>query len=329
MKKKVIGILLIAFIVTFIYLYNHNDETKLISKTIKYNGSNLMISIDGIVSNTLPISGSYYLASYDCKSSNTKITWDSLNYKLSVSNGNKKGGIACYLNFETTPKLTDMELGSYVSYVGNNGCPEGHCDGTNANYVSDTDMGYCPDSSGNFVVNGWRVAYIKENSAYLISAGAPECMCTSESGSISDDYCDSAVSYETVHIDNLDDRALKYCNKNYVDGGVCNYDTAWSFETDDFKNITGYYINSCANTYSNMSCGYNNDLIDIGSSYWFADTYSPGRGEVYFYDSNRIIDYYNSIFVYGMRPVIKLDSNVLVTGGSGTYDDPYIISKGN
>ena len=43
-------------------------------------------------------------------------------------------------------------------------------------------MGYCSDSNYKYNANGWRIAYIKEGTVYLISAGSPECMCTSSNG---------------------------------------------------------------------------------------------------------------------------------------------------
>ena len=77
-------------------------------------------------------------------------------------------------SYET--KLSSVASGSYVKYTGSNGCSGKACEGQNANYVSDSNMGYCYSSSYKFNANGWRVAYTKKNdSAYLISAGAPEC----------------------------------------------------------------------------------------------------------------------------------------------------------
>ena len=32
-------------------------------------------------------------------------------------------------------------------------------------------------------------------------------------------------------------------------------------------------------------------------------------------------------FSYGVRPIIRMDANVVVVGGSGTYEDPYQISN--
>lgn len=290
-----------------------------------------MISIDGNTSATLPTHGNYYLASYDCKNSNTKLTWNNETYTLDVSNGNKRGGVSCYLNFETYPSLSDMSVGSYVTYVGDNGCPDGHCDGTNANYISDMDMGYCEDSGYKFIVNGWRIAYIKDNSVYLISAGAPECMCTSNDGTTSDSSCSNyeATVGVPIHLKNLADKALTYCNKSYAYGGICDSNSAWAMDATDFKNITGSTLSSSScygvSYYSSVPCGYINDLINNGGSYWFAISYN--NGAFYWFSSSGGVNGSNSKNLKGVRPVIRLDSNVLVTGGSGTYEDPYTIGN--
>ena len=53
--------------------------------------------------------------------------------------------------------LSKVEVGSYVAYTGNNGCPSEHCDGTNAN-SSDTSNGYCK-SAGENTKTGRRIWY--------------------------------------------------------------------------------------------------------------------------------------------------------------------------
>ena len=334
MRKKIVGIVILFIIfVTVLFLDNGNDYT---IKSVNYNGSNLRISIDGSSSNTLPTSGSYYLANYDCESDETKIIWDKNNYQLKVSNGKKKSGISCYLDFQTNPLLYYMEEGSYVEYVGNNGCPSGHCDGTNANYVSDTDMGYCTASNYKFITNGWRIAYKENGNVYLVSAGAPECMCTSGADSYSNSSCSfcGSTSCNEWHLSNLNRIALNYCNTDYVKGGVCNGNTVWAFNFDDLKKITGkdlYYNNesdnSCYNqgSSSNTNCGYNNDLIDNGSYYWIGTFVSSEYGILW---RKRYVSYErSSVSLYGVRPVIKLDNSVFIVSGSGTYEDPYQIGN--
>ena len=57
--------------------------------------------------------------------------------------------------------LSEVEPGSYVKYIGNNGCGNTNCDGTN------TSNGYCYDSNYKYNASGWRIAYIDSGSVYI------------------------------------------------------------------------------------------------------------------------------------------------------------------
>ena len=200
MKKKLFIFFVIIVSFFSIYFWKDSDVSSSLAlkeKEIKYNGNNLRVSIDGNTSETLPVSGSYYLASYSCKSSNTTLKWDRTNYKLIVDNDGKSSGVSCYLDFQSNPKLNNMPVGSYVKYVGNNGCTGKSCEGQNANYVNDTDMGYCGHSNYKFHDNGWRIAYIENGSAHLISGGATDCLCTSSDGNSSTSSCSGSSLYGT------------------------------------------------------------------------------------------------------------------------------------
>ena len=318
----------------FIYLFRENSTKSFLSlKEVKYNGNNLRISIDGNSSDTLPTSGNYYLVRYDCKSSDTTVTWNRTNYTLDVSNSNKKGGVSCYLDFQTHPKLSDMPAGSYVSYTGNNGCEGNHCKGENANYVDDaTNMGYCSNSSNRFSVNGWRIGYSKDDSAYLISAGAPECLCTDSSGNAGTSCSNSeTTSGVPKHLANLNQAALKYCNQDYAYNGVCDGTSSWNVNGNDYQKLT---LNlgtkkslASSNSYRKKSYGVGYDLIDNGSYYWFATPYSASSTITFDWTPNyrRVNSGGYSNYAYGVRPVLRLQSSVSVLGGSGTYEDPYTI----
>ena len=217
--------------------------------------------------------------------------------------------------------------GAYVKYTGNNGCSGKACEGQNANYVSDSDMGYCFDSSTKFNVNGWRVAYSKDGTAYITSAGAPECMCTNSRGVAGT----SCSDYETTagvpkHLANLNTKALTYCNSTYAYGGVCNSSSAWNMNDTDFQNLTGDTFN-VANDGSDVF--YDDySIINNGGYYWFATSYnaSPLTAFSWVPDDRRVGNYLSDIAL-GVRPILRLASSVIVTGGSGTYEDPYTISN--
>ena len=238
--------------------------------------------------------------------------------------------------------LSEVAFGSYVQYTGNNNCSGASCSGQNANYVSDTDMGYCYSSSYKFSVNGWRVAYVDDNgdddsnndNAVLVSAGAPECMCTDSTGTAYNSSCSSYLSVANIskHYDNMNNIALKYCNSAYIKGGVCDSNAVSSgvvhaMNEGDFQKITDSSLSSC-NTSSSVNCGYTNDLIDNGGYYWFATLYRDSSSySFYWAPSNRYVINIRSLHLRGVRPVLTLESSVIVTGGSGIYTDPYIISN--
>lgn len=227
--------------------------------------------------------------------------------------------------------LNEKSVGSYVLYTGNNGCEGESCSGQNANYADDSNMGYCQNSNYKFKVNGWRVAYIEGKNVHLVSAGATDCMCTSSDGTASSSSCSSNLSDDDFykHINNLDNMALKYCNKNYVDGGVCNNTVVWAMDDLDFQKITGREIESttCFG-HANEACGLYNSLIDNGGYYYFAKQYSSSTSLLWNPTIPGAYHSYGSAgYLAGVRPVIRLDSSVIVIGGTGTEGDPYIIAN--
>ena len=237
------------------------------------------------------------------------------------------------------------------------------CNGQNAREDLDTSgytYGYCYSTSYKYYTTGWRIAYIDTTDAsnpraILISAGSPECNSRTSS------------TANVTYIQTANAKALKYCNTNYVDGnctctdsdadGLCDSPStdAWAINDTDFyymtKAISGYGKRLasdssgadsslgdsggalgttlyCYNTYSYQECGYNNDLLDNGGNYWFAERYSSSdtRG-VYWNPNYRNVFNFTSTYAYGLRPVIRLSSSVYVTGGAGTMNDPYTIGN--
>ena len=216
--------------------------------------------------------------------------------------------------------LNEVPVGSYVAYTGNNGCVGDACSGVSV-------------SGSGYISNGWRIAYIdEEGSVHLVSAGAPEKLCTNSDGTTSNSRCSN---YETtygapLHIANLNNAALKYCNTKYAKDGVCNNETAWAMKENDFTKITGSSsLVSCLST-SSVDCGLGNDLIDIGGLYWFATPYNSASSHIMFgwYPSGRRVSNYDSSSVSGVRPVLRLESSGIITGGEGTSERPYTIGIG-
>ena len=86
-------------------------------------------------------------------------------------------------------------------------------------------------------------------------------------------------------------------------------------------------VGYCFNT-SVADCGLGNTLIDNGGYYLFgAQHTSTSTYAVHWHPSDRYVNSISSTYPYGLRPVISLSSSVQVTGGTGTFDDPYQISN--
>lgn len=230
------------------------------------------------------------------------------------------------IKLEESKLLSTVPIGSYVKYTGTNGCSGKSCEGQNANYVSNTDMGYCFNSSYKFNSNGWRVAYINDGTAYLTSGGSPECMCTDSSGNAGTS-CSNKESTGGVpkHLANLNAKALTYCNGTYAYGGKCDSSSAWNMADADFRVITG---DSLSIAYSQSGGYYDSySIINNGGYYWFATYYSSMSADAFAWDSSyRYMYRSNSSTAFGLRPVLRLKSSVIATGGNGTENDPYILS---
>ena len=217
------------------------------------------ITIDGASSDSLPVDG-YYTMSSTCSKGST-LSWNKYSKTITYSKGSKVGD-SCSLVFtkDTSTKLLNtVSVGSYVKYMGNNGCDGNHCAGDNANYVSDDDMGYCDDTSYGFIVNGWRVAYIKDNSAYLVSAGAPECVATyveNISASTSDQSLSSNYYYGSGYV--FDEVKGKYRLT-----GVTSTTLAWSSNYNSIIENTPY---TCKSTSSADPCTTMYKVIAYSSS---------------------------------------------------------------
>ena len=264
------------------------------------------IVIDGKESEFLPSSGRYTMTSVCERGSN--ISWDSLTRTIVYGKGSVVND-RCNLTFTKDtnyPVIGNIVYpGDYVKYSGNNGCVGKSCQGENANYESDTSMGYCGSSNNKFITSGWRVLYIDTGSIYIVSAGAVNCI-------------------NDLSLDNINNEALKYCNSDYVYGGVCNSSTARSINNDDYKRVTNKELNDCYDKRSGKICGYNNDLIDNGGNYLFATNYDSN---MFVWNAReRSISTDKSSNKYGLRPVIRISSDNYVLYGNGTYDDPYVLS---
>ena len=320
------------------------------------------ITIDGNKSNNLPKKGTYKMTAA-CKKG-SKLTWEPISKTITYENGSKIKD-TCSLTFTKNNSydyklLNSMKIGSYVKYTGDSGkvgnttnsCQvdgsatstvddaatesPNSCLGENAREDLENDsqiFGYCTNSNEKYHETGWRIAYINNEKTAIISAGSPECI------SIPD-------KSKTKEITNT--KALKYCNSNYVDGnctcddtnndGLCDISSkdTWNINETDFNKITSALTGKgrkltilskieadyCYNIFSNPYCGYNNSILDNGGTYIFTtDTTNLIVWQ------KRHVTINNNNLSYGIRPIISLSKNIKVTGGTGTIEDPYTISK--
>lgn len=226
--------------------------------------------------------------------------------------------------------LTEMKIGSYVFYEGNNGCDKSSCNGTNINYTNETSKGSCFKSNNTFKTSGWRLAYIKKDTPYLISAGSLKCIASDKDGNIS---IDETNNYDnslglSKHITNLNKESQKYCNRKYAYSNTCNNRSSWAMDVNDFKNITNQVLSSdkCFKQKDNKNCGFENDLIDNGSYYWIANSNNGNNNTMFYWDATeKYINSSTSNYSLGLRPIIRLNDSVYVIEGKGTEQEPYLL----
>ena len=291
-----------------------NVISRLSTSFVSFDESDIMISditIDGKKSSSLPVSGYYEMAAICEKGSN--IDWDVVNKSL-VYHQSSYIHDSCKLSFTKSSNqfyLKDVLVGSYVQYVGNNGCDGNLCSGDNANFIDEFNQGYCGSSDYHFTSHGWRVAYLKDDTAFLVNAGSLECVCPDSDGEAST----NCSSQELVDVDkffaSLNRVASKYCNSTYAYHGICNEESVWSVRADDIQLMMN-------------GNSYQNSLLDNGSYYWYQDLSSL---ELHYWNPQKRMFDKGEFASYGLRAIVRLDSGVMVVGGSGTYDDPYIIRK--
>jgi len=326
--KKIYLILISITIILSIHLLIFNNKEK--TTYIEYNGYKLALSVDGEEATTIP-TGKYFLVNYTC-SNGTILSWNYDNSTLTSNNYNISD--TCSLTFESSPNLYDLvNIGDYISYTGNNNCTGNQCSGWNANQIN-TDIydnfGYCILGDYKFNTYGWRVLYKLDNYVYIVSAGSPECVTGTSS--------DSAAT-----ISSLNTATLNYCNTSFLSNGICDITTAHAFNGDDFYKFTSQYYGTdnarylysyndggtygtpaCYGVKNSQYCGYNNNLVDNGGFYWFGSAFSSVS--MLLWDPERYIRDNSNAIKIGVRPVLKLDSSILATGGAGTMDNPYTIS---
>ena len=174
------------------------------------------------------------------------------------------------------------------------------------------------------------MAYTKDGSAYIVSAGSLECVATNEAGSISVGN-NRLNSFEKTlgtpkHLTNLNNEALKYCNEEFSYDSICNGNTAWAFNDKDLNAINNMPIKACYKNHSE-SCEGVNDIVIGSGDYWLATNFDRTTTNYYWDGIMNYLSDSNTNINFGLRPVIKLDANVYVVDGDGSIDNPYKIAN--
>ncbi len=190
----------------------------------------------------------------------------SIKLNIGVASSTKNTSDIEYLNgkkliTDTVTGLSSVAVGSYVDYTGNNGCSGNACKGQNANYVNDTNKGYCVDSSYKFTENGWRVGYKKDNSAYLISAGAPECVNTYVENRSSSTSSSTFGSYYYGKGYTFDNTTGKYTLTEVTPMAV-NFDGSGAIASEGGFSVYRY---TCKSSISGANCSNLYQVVNINS----------------------------------------------------------------
>ncbi len=300
---------------------NLNVNIKINAKNASTEKSNYRISYNTNKEIKITPKEGYIIkdASITC-TNNVGATLDEGTSKLLLSN--TKQDATCTITL-SKKYLASANVGDYVNYVGTNDCVGDSCKGCNAVTTTpgsqcNTTGGYCYSSSYKTNAYGWRIAYIEKNNdgydddvVYLISGGTPECLTGTSSNS-------------ATTINNQNNIALKYCNKNYTYDKKCDSTTAFALNESMFQNInrnTSTLLN-CKAT-SSAACGNTNSLLTINDSYWFATSINTESTYYWLGRTNNYTNYSAANITAGVRPIIKLYPGILTNSGTGTQENLY------
>ncbi len=171
----------------------------------------------------------------------------------------------------------------------------------------------CYNSSYKNKYNGWRVLDVSSSGVItLIHAGTPECYYHA--------YGESSAS--VTLLETASTASSPGTSKAWAKYGNATYAQSVHYMTNEDFNLITYQINknndhtitdnggsssTCYYQTSSTACGYNHDMIDIGSYYWLASAYATYT--LYYWSPNyRGVDDNDDSF--GVRPVVVLKSGV-------------------
>ncbi len=175
----------------------------------------------------------------------------------------------------------------------------------------------CYSSSYKNKYNGWRVLDVSSSGVItLIHAGTPECY---NHGYTSGGYSSASVKI----LETASTSSSPGDSKAWTKYGNATYAQSVHYMTNEDFNLITYQINknnnytitdngssnsTCYGKSSSTPCGYNNDMIDIGSYYWLASASTTDY--LHSWDPGKRYVSCSYEISFGVRPVVVLKSGV-------------------
>ena len=150
---------------------------------------------------------------------------------------------------------------------------------------------------------------------------------------LNEDFLDTLYNHENIivedstwNITNSNASSLDDVNTKLPETTLINNSTIGKNTPVGLLNSYEYYL-----SYKNASSqSYSYGYLNIGYYWWLLNPYKADPNIPYYviwdvYSSGRV-GYNNPSDNYGVRPSVNLKSNIVITGGSGTKNNPYTIA---
>ena len=141
---------------------------------------------------------------------------------------------------------------------------------------------------------------------------------------LNEDFLDTLYNYQNIivedstwNITNSNASSTSAISTKLPETTLINNSTIGKNTPVGLLNSYEYYL-----SYKNTS--YGSGYLNVGYYWWLLNPYSSSN--VWFVYNNGSANYSNPSNTRGVRPSINLKSNIQLSGGSGTKDDPYTIS---
>ena len=141
---------------------------------------------------------------------------------------------------------------------------------------------------------------------------------------LNEDFLDTLYNYKNIIVE---DSTWNITNSNASSNSAISTklpETTLINNSTIGKNTPVGLLNSYEYYLSYKNTSYGSGYLNVGYYWWLLNPYSSSN--VWFVYNNGSANYSNPSNTRGVRPSINLKSNIQLSGGSGTKDDPYTIS---